>query len=115
IDYRPLGGAKGDTVEFTTEGYEILDVRPRGGYYGVPVDNQVLVIFNEPMDTASVRLAFSVTRNGGDQVPGTFEWNDDLTELMWSHWDNPYTTGTYIIKVTTDARIITGESLHYDW
>jgi len=115
IDHRPIGGTKSDTIEFTTEGFEILDVRPRGGYYGVPVDNQVLVIFNEPMDTASVRLAFSVTRNGGDQVPGTFEWNDDLTELMWSHWDDPYTTGTYIIKVTTDAKIITGESLDYDW
>jgi len=115
IDYRPLGGVKEDTLAFTTEGYEILDVRPRPGYYDVPVDNQVLVIFNEPMDTLSVRLAFSVTRNGGDQVPGTFEWNDDLTELMWSHWDNPYTTGTYIIKVTTDAKIITGESLDYDW
>lgn len=115
IDYRPLGGVKGDTVEFTTVGYEILDVRPRLSYYGVPVNNQVLVIFNEPMDTLSVRQAFSVMRNGGDEVPGTFAWNDELTELMWSHWDHPYTTGTYIIKVTTDARIITGENLHYGW
>ncbi len=115
IDHRPVGGVKGDTIEFTTEGYEILDVRPRHGYYDVPVDNQVLVVFNEPMDTLSVRQAFSVTRNGGNEVPGTFEWNDDLTELMWSHWDNPYPTGTYIIRVSTDAKIITGENLDIGW
>ena len=75
----------------------------------------MLVIFNEPMDTVSVRLAFSVTKVGGDEVPGTFAWDEDRNELMWSHWDNLYAEGTYIIEVTTDAKIESGANLDVGW
>ena len=115
IDGAPLGTGFKDTIEFVTEGYEVTDVRPRNGYDYVPADNQVLVIFNEPMDTVSVRLAFSVTKVGGDEVPGTFAWDEDRNELMWSHWDNLYAEGTYIIEVTTDAKIESGANLDVGW
>lgn len=115
IDGTPLGTSLKDSIEFLTEGNEVTDVRPLNGYPGVPTDNQVLVIFNEPMDTASVRQAFSVTKLGGEETHGTFEWNEDRDELMWSHWDNLYSTGTYIIRVTTEAKVESGDFLDVGW
>ena len=115
IDGRPIGSNSTDTIEFVSEGYEVIDVRPTNGYYGVPADNQILVIFNEPMDTVSARLAFSVTRVGGEQVPGTFSWNAERTDMTFSHYQNLYASGTYKIKVTTGAKLETGEFLDVGW
>jgi hypothetical protein len=115
IDLGPLGSPAMDTAQFLTEGYEVIDVRPRNGYYDVPIDNGVLIIFNEPMDTLSVRQAFSVTRTGGDAVTGAAGWNDELTDMMWLHPEHPFTTGTYIIKVKTDAKTASGENLDVGW
>ena len=115
VERAPLGATGADTTEFHTEGYEVINVLPRNGYYGVPVDNQVLVIFNQPMDTLSSRLAFSVSRVGGGEIPGTFTWNDDRTEMTYSHWDNLYTSGAYVIKMTTEAKTEEGEFLDVGW
>ncbi len=110
-----FGSSIEDTSVFLTEGYEVIKVLPRNGYYGVPTDNQVLVVFNEPMDTLSARQALTVTRVGGDEVPGTYAWNAQRTEMMYSHWDHPYTTGQYIIKVTRQALTEAGDTLDVGW
>jgi hypothetical protein len=111
----PLGIVAIDSAKFQTEGYEVINVLPRNGYYGVPVDNQVLVIFNEPMDTVSARLALTVTRVGGEEVPGTYTWNAARTEMTYSHYEHLYTIGSYIIVVTTEAKTESGDNLDYGW
>lgn len=115
IDGGPIGSLETDTVEFESEGYQVAEVAPRNGYYGVPRDNQVLVIFNEPMDTQSAQAAFSVKKADGTEVPGTFGWNAERTEMMWSHWENLYSPGVYTIKVTTEAKTESGEKLNVGW
>lgn len=115
VNARPFGASGEDTAEFVTEGYEVIKVLPRNGYYGVPIDNQVLVVFNEQMDTVSARESLTVTRVGGDDVPGTFSWNSQRTEMMYSHWEHPYTTGQYIIRVSRQAKTEFGDTLDVGW
>ena len=110
----PIGVARVDTVEFMTSGVDIISVNPSNGQIDVGPGTLVYVSFNDEMDTVSVRQALTLTRINGNPIVGTFTWTADKF-LIISHDSDPFLTGVYQFKVTTDAHSQDGQPLDREW
>ncbi len=63
---------------FRTVSPQVLDIYPAADSSGMALETAVEVIFNMPMDRASVEANFFLSGAGAvGSVRGTFEWNDD--------------------------------------
>jgi alpha-2-macroglobulin len=49
----------------------------------IALDSAFALRFNQPMDEASVQLAFELRQPGGTPLPGTLTWNEDRTEFTF--------------------------------
>jgi len=72
----------------------------------VVVSVPVVISFSKPMDTASVRTAFSIT----PAVPGTLQWTNSNSTLTYAHavYFEPWKT--YEVRVDTTARSAAGQA-----
>ena len=61
---------------FTTSLPEIVSVQPGLDAMGVPLDEPIVLAFNQAMDRASVESAFRLLAPGSASVAGRFTWND---------------------------------------
>ncbi|MFQ5909470.1 MAG: Ig-like domain-containing protein [Thermoplasmata archaeon] len=100
---------------FTTEGIPDLDPptviseSPTG--VGVPVTENIVVVFNELMDESSVRGAFSYTDEVTtyDESDGTFDWNGaEMTFIPDSGLDYKM---RYTVTITQSAMDLAGNRL----
>jgi uncharacterized protein YfaS (alpha-2-macroglobulin family) len=65
---------------FVTAPPSISEVLPAAGSIDVPLESSVQVAFNQPMDQSNVESSFFLrVTDSGENVPGSFEWNDDGT------------------------------------
>ncbi|HWQ83254.1 MAG TPA: Ig-like domain-containing protein, partial [Anaerolineales bacterium] len=79
----PLGGET-DWV-FYTAAPRILGVTPSSQDSPViRLDSAFELAFNQPMDPASTEAAFRLRTSNGENVTGSFSWNDDLTMLTFT-------------------------------
>lgn len=65
----------GFTWSFTTLPPDVISVQPQEA--GTPLDAPVVVEFNQLMDQAAAQQTFTLASDGGQSVPGTFEWSED--------------------------------------
>ncbi len=72
----------------------------------VVVSAPVVLSFSKPMDTATVRTAFSIT----PAVPGIFQWTNSNSTLTYTHaaYFDPWVT--YEVRVDTGARAASGQA-----
>lgn len=85
---------------------EVLVVAPGESLTEVPLNWALVIVFNEPMDTASVEAAFSIT---GGSATG-FEWNADGTFVRINLAALDYGT-EYTFTIGTGATDASGNNL----
>ncbi|MDD4307868.1 MAG: PKD domain-containing protein, partial [Thermoplasmata archaeon] len=85
---------------------EVLVVAPGESLTEVPLNWALVIVFNEPMDTASVEAAFSIT---GGSATG-FEWNAEGTFVRITLAALDYGTA-YTFTIGTGATDISGNNL----
>ncbi len=68
---------------FTTVLPRILEISPSDGL-PIPLDNEFIVRFNQPMDQPATEAAFSLTGDGGTPVTGSFKWNETGSEMTYT-------------------------------
>lgn len=81
-DGSPLGGET-DWV-FYTALPRLLSVTPSPDTPNLRPDNTLELTFNQPMDAASTEAAFSLHTAAGENIPGSFSWNDDRTTMTFT-------------------------------
>jgi uncharacterized protein YfaS (alpha-2-macroglobulin family) len=76
--------SQGTSVTFTTIKPAVTSVEPFNGQDSVPIDAQVVVHFNMPMDHAT-QANFHMTTSGNQSgLPGVFEWSADSTVMTYT-------------------------------
>ena len=90
--------------EFTTLPPQIVSVTPEDGSFDVPLDTEIAVIFNQPMDAASVQAAFSLVETvSGQAVQGTFEWDEAGQKMTFTPTGLLSLNGLYEVSLTAGA------------
>ncbi len=80
---------------------------PTDGAVDVPTNTRVRVTFSEPVDTASVAVAFSIA----PAVEGSFEWGDGCSTMYWQPVQNLAGQTQYTFAVETPATNVSGRGL----
>lgn len=93
---------------FTTESPKVVGAEPQG--MKVAPTAQVIVAFNQPMDTASVETGFALRDSESNAaVAGTFSWRDNA---LYFKPDAPLRMGGgYVASVAAGVRSATGGAL----
>lgn len=94
---------------FRTLPPQILDISPGPMEQGVLLDRQVRITFSQPMDKASTEAAFLLL-GLGQQVPGSFHWSDDATQMTFTPASLLAMETIYTIHVSPEARSAGGEA-----
>lgn len=83
VDGFPL--AEESTLEwsFETAAPALLSITP-STERPIALDSPLKFTFNQPMDAASVQQSFSLQSETGETVEGSFEWNEALTEMVFT-------------------------------
>ncbi len=94
---------------FRTLPPQILEISPQPMEQGVLLDRQVRITFSQPMDKASTEAAFSLLAFG-QQVPGSFQWSDDATQMTFTPASPLAMETVYTIHISPEARSASGEA-----
>src|SRR5690606_10222669 len=80
---------------------------------GTALDAPVVVEFNQVMDQAAAQQSFTLADDGGQNVPGTFEWSDDGRTMTFTPSGLLDLGSTY--SVTVAASEETGLASDVSW
>jgi uncharacterized protein YfaS (alpha-2-macroglobulin family) len=89
---------------FSTAYPQILSWEPFYGEFGVPLDEEIRMEFNQAMDPDSVADIFSLIDGNGQQISGTMEWDEGLREVA-------FIPDQQFSRSTSYAGILPGEAL----
>ncbi len=112
-----MGALNGATLDaavswtFTTAPPEVLRVEPEPWATNVPPDTAVHVHFNTPMDAATTEAAFDLMGPEGEDVPGTFTWEDNNARLVFSPTQHLALGSEYTVRVDTSAQSVNATPL----
>jgi uncharacterized protein YfaS (alpha-2-macroglobulin family) len=96
---------------FTTAQPELISVYPQVGEREARLDAQVVLTFNQPMDTASLENGFLVAALDGSPVAGSIEWSETDTVLTFTP-DDLFARGErYIVTIPQEAQSRGGSRL----
>lgn len=99
------------TFSFTTAPFEVTDAGA-GNWTGVTRYPDVLVNLNGPIDTGSVRTAFSMKDSTGANVDGTFGMADGAISFHYYPINLPLpANATYTVTISTALRSMSGTHL----
>lgn len=91
------------TWEFTTLPPDVLTISPEPESLDVPLDGEIVVEFNQPMDQLSVQNSFAVTTIDGANVPGNFNWDEDDRTVTFVPSAGFAYDGFYLVEITSEA------------
>jgi len=110
-----LGLPKPDTTRFTTEPYGVIQSYPQNGSRMHCTLCGINLVFNAPMDSASVREAFGLRDAASDTlVPGAFTLTYDLYEMQFVPYGALRPGTVYRYTLSRTARTLTGQTLAQD-
>lgn len=89
---------------FSTAYPQIISWEPFFGENGVSLDREIQMEFNQAMDPDSVTDNFSLIGGNGQQIKGTMEWNDEMSEFT-------FIPDQFFSRSTSYAGILPGEVL----
>lgn len=99
------------TWSFSTASPVIRTSVPAEGQSQIPLETDIRVIFNTPMDQEITASVFSVSDEAGAVVPGAITWEDNGAELLFAPV-TPLKLGTrYTVQVGARARAATSAPL----
>jgi hypothetical protein len=99
------------TWSFSTAPPVIQARIPDDGQVETPLETDIRVIFNTPMDQEITASVFSVTNGAGEVVPGAITWEDNGAELVFTPWTRLSLGTHYTVQVGTRARAATSAPL----
>lgn len=104
-----FAGSEGNAWKFVTATPQVVSVSPSEDEL-LPLDPQIKLTFNQPMDTKSVEANFVFTGTQG-AVRGKFTWNDDATELTFVPDELLARNVGHILNVGAEAKSLGGMAL----
>lgn len=71
------------TAPSTISYFTLIDLTTNPGdyYIDVPLDQTFEIGFDQPMDQAATEDAFSLVSENGEQIPATFDWDDEAMSM----------------------------------
>ncbi|MEJ5310377.1 MAG: Ig-like domain-containing protein [Anaerolineae bacterium] len=99
------------TWSFSTASPVIRTSVPGEGQSQVPLETDIRVIFNTPMDQEITASVFSVSDETGAVVPGVITWEDNGAELVFTPLTNLNLGARYTVQVGARARAATSAPL----
>lgn len=109
----PLDGGGQNAWKFVTARPRVVTLSPSAENL-VALDAEIKLTFNQPMDEASVQSNFLLSGTDGP-VSGTFAWNEDGTELIFTPDDLLARNVGFILNVNEDAQSRGGVTLATDY
>ncbi len=97
-----FAGSEGNAWKFVTASPRVVSVNPPEGS-PIPLDPQIEVTFNQPMDRGSVEANFLLNGTTGPTT-GKFTWNDDATVVTFKPNDLLARGVGYLLNVGADAK-----------
>ena len=113
LDGSPLASDSSLEWSFSTSAPVLLSVKP-GTEQPVPLDTAFTLVFNQPMETASVESNFSLLGPNGP-VAGKFSWNSPATEMTFQPTDLLQRGVGYTLALFGAARSLGGAALGNDF
>lgn len=107
------GESTGDW-SFTTAAPQLLSVRPSPDER-LLLDDEITLVFNQPMNAASVETNFSLIGPDGSPVIGTAGWNETATEMTFKPIDLLERAADYTLVLFAAAESQGGASLGSDF
>src|SRR6266496_531880 len=101
------------TWKFTTSRPNVVSLEPASDQK-LPLDPQIKLTFNQPMDAVSVQSNFTFNGTNG-AVKGTFTWNEDATVLTFVPNKELTRNVGYTLNVNADAKSKGGMPLGKDY
>lgn len=99
---------------FSTAAPQLLSVRPSPDER-LLLDDEITLVFNQPMDAASVEANFSLIGPDGSPVIGTAGWNETATEMAFKPIDLLNRAADYTLVLFAAAESQGGASLESDF
>ncbi len=100
------------TWSFSTAPPRAVGQEPRQGLTNIPLETDVRVRFNTPMEQAATEAAFSLTAFDDEgPVPGTFTWADNGSQLIFTPTQRLALGTTYHVRVDEGARTVSDTPL----
>jgi hypothetical protein len=87
---------------FTTARPSVVSLQPPADHF-IPLDPQIQLTFNQPMDTASVESNFLFSGTEGS-LNGTFEWSEDDSVLTFIPENELSRSVGYILNLGSSAK-----------
>ncbi len=102
---------EGVTWMFSTAQARIVSIEPGRASTNTPLETDVRVTFNTPMNAQATIAAFSLSDAAGNAIPGTFTWEDNGATLVFSPTQNLALDTEYVARVAEQAQAVNGGSL----
>lgn len=99
------------TWSFTTAPPVIQTSIPAEGQAQTPLETDIRVIFNTPMDQEITASVFSIANEAGEIVPGAITWEDNGAELVFTPLTRLKLGTRYTVQVGARARAATSAPL----
>ncbi len=80
----------------------------------LPLDGSILVTFDQPMQPEKTESAWSITRLGGEAIPGQITWPQPDT-LAFKAGMPLQINSTYVVKIAKSAAGTAGEAMKEDY
>jgi hypothetical protein len=94
----------------------IVRTVPPRGKRDVPLNTRIVVVFSEPMDSASLISGAVQLRLDGASVPGVLEFTaPDRTAIEFTPASELEAHRSYTVVVTSNARDVEGQTLEAEW
>lgn len=106
------GGGGGQPADTTPPSIAVANLADLAT--GVPTDRTIILQFSEPMNTASVEAAFTVTGPGG-AVAGTFAWDAEHRVATFTPAAAYPPSTALVAALGTGARDVAGNALQGAW
>jgi hypothetical protein len=94
--------------EDSSNEFKIISVIPPNGTKDVPIDFNIMINFNKPVNKSSVEKAISIDP---EILNNIFKWNDNSTSLIIDHEDLYYDT-KYTLVIGKSAESMNEENLN---
>lgn len=108
-----LEGGAASIWTFTTARPRVVSLEPASDQK-IPIEPEIKLTFNQPMDTTSVESNFAFSGNEG-LLDGTFKWSEDDTVLTFVPEDRLTRSVGYILNVGGAAKSKGGMTLGDDY
>lgn len=96
------------TWTFTAAPAKIIRIAPDTRSTNTPLETDVRVFFNTPMNAQATALAFSLNDAAGNAIPGAFTWEDNGATLAFSPTHYLELDTDYAVRVSEQAQAVNG-------